>query len=309
MSRASNMLKPTATWTWLGWVAFFFASIFVIHGMALLLHEVGGHAVAMKIVGCGVEGFSLTYFGSGFVRPTPCPPPWLVRNTAIISLAGILVTLSAGAVATAFQRRAGLAPLARLLLALLATHLLLGDLWYATAGGYHEVKDPQLTAVLLEMRGLHVLAWLPPLVLYAATALYGARAIVAAFRDHFGSRSRLHALKHILATLGVAELLFFAVFRIEAALRTDGVPSITVALEERAAANKNTPWLQVHRFPLRYVLLAIAVAAFVHALARPVVCGDRGQETAPPPVPPRYAAGVAVAALMCAATITLLVRV
>jgi hypothetical protein len=297
------------TWTWLGWVVFFFAWGFVIHGVGLVLHEVGGHALAMRIVGCGVDGFNLTYFGSGFVRPTPCPPPWLWRTFAITSSAGLLVTISAGAIAMAFQRRAGLTPLVRLLLALLATHFLLDQLWYATAGGYHEVKDPAATAIMLDACGLHVLAWLPPLVLYAAAALYGARALVGAFRVYFGSRTRLHTLKQIMATLGVAEILYFAVYRIEAAIHTDAVPSITVAAEERAATLQETPWSRVHRFPIRYVLIAIVVAAFVAALARPVVPGDGGQDAAPPPVPRRYAVGVAGAALLCAVTITLLVRV
>jgi hypothetical protein len=92
-------------------------------------------------------------------------------------------------------------------------------------------------------------------------------------------------------------------------MRSDGVPSITVAFEERAAANKNTRWLQIHRFPIRYVLLAIAVAAFVHALARPVASGEGGEEEAARPVPRRYAVGVAVAGVVCAGVITLLDRV
>jgi hypothetical protein len=209
----------------------------------------------------------------------------------------------------AFQRRAGLTPLMRLLLALLATHFLISELWYATTGGYHEVKDPAAIAVFLEMHGLHVLAWLPPLVLYTAAALYGARAIVGAFRVYFAARTRLHTLKQITATLGVAELLYFAVFRIEAAIRTDMGPSIAVAAEQRAATLQEMPWFPVHRFPIRYVLVVIAVAAFVAALTRPVVPGDGGQDASPPRVPRRYAAGVAGAALLCAVTITVLVRV
>jgi hypothetical protein len=294
------------TRTWLGWVAFFFAASFVIHAMVLLVHEIGGHALAMKIVACGVEGVDLTYFAGGLVRPTPCPPPWLWRTFAITSSAGILVTLCTGAVAAAFQRRAGLSPLLRVLLALLATYCLLGQLWYATAGGYHAVMDPAPIALMLDLRGLHLLAWLPPLGLYAVAVPYCARALVDALRDHFGSRSRLQALKHILVTLGVAELLFVAALRVEAALRTDAFHSITVAAEQRAATTNETPWARIHSFPIRYVLLAIAVAAFAHALARPLVPGEGGPEETPQPVPPRYAVGVAVAALVCAGAITLL---
>ena len=296
-------------WSWLGTIVFFFAWLFVVHGVALVLHEVGGHGLAMTIFGCGFQGFNLTYFAGGLTQPTPCPPPYWWRNLAIINYAGLAVTIPAGAVAMAFQRRAGLTPLARLLLALLATHFLLGQLAYATSGGYYEVRDPAFVATMLEHYGLHVLAWLPPLVLYAAAALYGARAIVGAFREHFGSRTRLHTLKQMAATLGAAELISFVANRIESAIRPDTLPGIEVAAEQRTASLQAAPWFPVHQFPIRRVLIAIAVAAFVLALARPVVRGDGGQDAAPPVIPRRYAVGVAGAALVCAVTITLLVRV
>jgi hypothetical protein len=282
---------------------FFFAWLFVIHSVATVLHEVGGHGLAATIVGCGVDGFNLTYFGRGLVRFTQCTQGTWTRRV-IIDWAGLAVTFSVGVVAMAFQRRAGLTPLSRLLLALSATQFLLADLAYATSGGFYEFYDPALTAVILESHGLHVLAWLPPLVLYAAVAPYGARAIVDAFREHFGPRTRLQRLKESTATLGAAWLLYFAAFRIEEAIRTDMPPSVAVAAEQRAALVRTVP-----RFPIRYVLIAIVVAAFIVALARPVVPGDGGQDAAPRPVPRRYAVGVAGAALVCAVTITLLVRV
>jgi hypothetical protein len=270
--------------------------------------DVGGHGVAMTIVACGFDGFNLTYFGSGFVRPTPCGPgTW--TSHVIIQLAGLAVTIPVGAVAMVLQRRAGLTPLTRLLVALLATGLLLRQLWYATSGGYYEIYDPQLAAGTLEYYGLHVLAWLPTLVLFAAAVLYGARAIVQAFREHFGSRSRLQGLKQSVATLGAAWLLYAVALRIEAAIRTDMIPSAEVAVEQRAAANPGAPWLPNHRFPIGRVLLAIAVAAFVLALARPVRRREGAEDAAPGRIPRRYAVGVAVAAFVCAVTITLLVRV
>ena len=298
-------------WTWLGTIVFFFACGFVMHGVGLLLHEVGGHAVAMTIVGCGVEGFDLTYFGGGSVRPIPCPPPWLLRNLAIIGYAGLAVTISVGAVAMAFQRRAGITPLTRLLLALLATHFLLGQLGYATSGGYYGVSDPGPAAAWLEIHGLHLFAWLPPLVLYAAAALYGARAIVDASREHFGARTRLHGLKQIATTLGAAELLYLVAYRIESAIRGDTLPSVEVAAEQRTAELMAHPseWVAVHQFPIRRVLPVIAVAAFVAALARPVRRREGAEDGAPGMIAQRYVVGVAAAALVCAITITVLVRV
>jgi hypothetical protein len=296
------MPRPTVKRSWLGWVVFFFAWGFVIHGVGLVLHEIGGHGLAMKIVACGIARINLTYFGHGFVPPAPCAS-WTWTKRVIIDWAGLAITIGAGVVAMAFQRRPGLTPLTRLLLALLATGFLLEQLAYATSGGFYEIYDPAFTAVILESHRLHVLAWLPPLVLYAAAALYGARMIVEAFREHFGSRTLLHTLKQSTAMLG-AGLLYFVAFRIEAAIRTDMIPDVAVAAEKRDALIHEVP-----RFPIRYVLIAIAVAAFALAFARPVVPGDGGQGAAPSPVPRRYAAGVAVAALLCAVTITLLMRV
>jgi len=173
------------------------------------------------------------------------------------------------------------------------------------------VMDPTVVAWRLDAIGLHVLAWLPPLVLYAAAALYGARRIVDAFREHFGSRTRLDMLKHSVATLGAAELLFFVAQRIEwAASRTDlrAATSMVAAVERRAAAVQETSWQHIHRFPMGRVLIAITVAAFVLALARPVVPGDGAEDAAPGTIPRRYAAGVAVAALVCFVAITVLGR-
>ena len=297
-------------WTWLGAIVFFFAWLFVVHGVAIVLHEVGGHGLAMTIVGCGFDGPNLTYFGGGSARPIPCPPPWLLRNLAIIGYAGLAVTISAGAVAMAFQRHAGLTPLTRLLVALLATHFLLSELAYATSGGYYGVRDPGPAAAWLEIHGLHLFAWLPPLVLYATAAPYGACAIVDAFREHFGSRTRLHTLKQMAATLGAAELLYLVAYRIEAAIRPDTLPGIEVAAEQRNAQVKAAPsWVAIHEFPIRRVLIPIAVAAFVAALARPVRRLEGAEDAAPGRIPRRQAVGVAMAALGCAIMITVLGRV
>jgi hypothetical protein len=86
---------------------------------------------------------------------------------------------------------------------------------------------------------------------------------------------------------------------------------ITAAAEQRALVIRGAPWTPwtFHGFPIRYVLVAITVVAFVLALARPVAPGDGGEDAALRPVPRRYAAGVALAALACAVTITVLVRV
>lgn len=296
--------------TWLGWVVFFFAWAFAVHGADLVLHEAGGHGVAATIAGCGVDRFDLTYFGNGQTSYKPCPE-WTWTRLATRGSAGLAVAISAGAVAMAFQRRARLSPLARLLVALLATWFLLGELAYATSGGFHELYDARWVAGALAFHGLRVLAWLPPLVLFAASAVSGARAIVTAFREHFRSRSRLHALKQMAATLGVAGLLHLSAryaeryITVHLARTTQAdIPQSVMARAEEIAAARSRP----SPFPMDRVLVAIGVAAFLFALARPVVRRDRAEDAAPSAVPRRHAIGVAVAALVCFIAITSLSR-
>jgi uncharacterized membrane protein len=314
--------------TWLGWVGFFFAWAFVIHGALIVLHEAGGHAVAARILGCGIDRIDLTYFGPAQTAHTLCVKVWTWTWTkrVIADLAGLVVTISAGAVVMAFQRRAGLAPLTRLLLALLATCFLLSQLSYATWGGFHDVADPALVARRLAKYGLHVLAWLPPLVLYAASAAFGGCAIVDAFREYFGSRSRVHALKQVTATLGAAGLLYFVAFHAESTTRiaadisqgfsdelaqsaaaqgaaAQGAAAQGAAAQgaaaQGAAAQSATP-----PFPIHGVIFVVAISAFIFALARPVIRRDGVQDSART-VPRRYAIGVAVAMLVCFGVITL----
>ena len=288
--------------TWLGAVVFFFAWGFALHAAGLVLHEVGGHGLAGEVLGCGIAGIDLTYFGHGVVHyATPCSR-WTWTTVAVADWAGLALTIGAGAVAMAVQRRAGLAPMTRLLLALLATGFLLGQLSYATTGGFSDLYDPARTARALGARGLHVLAWLPPLALFAAAAFVGARAIVGAFREHFGSRSRLHTLAQIAATLGAAGLLYLVAFRIEWAIRADiAMRGVAFEAERIAAARHQAP-----PFPIERVLLAIAIIAFAAALARPVRAQGGGAAGA---IPRRNGRIVAAAALACFVAITALVRV
>jgi hypothetical protein len=324
--------------TWLGWVGFFFAWAFVIHGATCLLHEVGGHALAAKILGCGIDGIDLTYFGPAQTAPTLCVKVWRWTWTKrmIFDLAGLVVTISAGAVMMAFQRRAGLAPLTRMLLALLAMWLLLGGLAYATWGGFHDVADPAYAARRLATHGLHVLAWLPPLVLYAASAAFGGCAFVDAFRAHFGSRSRIHTLKQVTATLGAAGVLYLVAWYVEsrigiaaaigqglsdefaqsaaaqgaaahsAAAQSAAAQSAAAqsAAAQSAAAQSAAAQSATPQFSMDYVIFVVAIAAFIFALARPVIRGDGMQDSARS-IPRRHAIGVAVATLVCFVVITL----
>lgn len=286
---------------WLGFVALFFAWGFVVHGSGLILHEVGGHGVAVTLLGCGMGGIDLTYFGHGVVHFAPCET-WTWARLAIVDWAGLVVTIAAGIVALVASRRAAFAPMTRFLLALLGTSFLLQQLAYATSGGFHDLYDPGRTARALGRHGLHALAWIPALVLFGVAAFVGARAIVDALREELASRSRLHALGQIAATVGVAGLLYFVAFRIEWQIRTDiWMRGVAVEARRLAVVNHEAP-----PFPIEDVIAAIAVVAFVVALARPVrVVGDG----VPIAIPRRVPQVVAAAAAICFLLITLLVRV
>jgi hypothetical protein len=291
--------RPVKGRTWLVAVLLFFAWGFVMHATGLLLHELGGHALAAVVFGCGISGYDLTFFGHGQVHYSPCER-WTNATILVADWAGLLVTIAAGIGAAIVLRRKGLAPLTRLLVALVAFFFLLGQLGYMTAGGFHDLYDPARTARLLAARGLHVLAWLPPLLAYAVASFLYARAAVDAFRDHFGSRTRLHALGQLLLTLGVAGLLYFVAFRIELVIRADlAMKGVAHEAERIASARHVAP-----PFPIQRVLTGVALATLIAALARPI----RGAEEpkAVRPLPPRLVKIVAIATAACFALLVVL---
>lgn len=285
--------------TWVRSVVLFFAWGFVVHGAGLLLHELGGHAALATMLGCGIDGVDLTYFGHGVVHYAPCTR-WTWARIVVVDWAGLVLTIAAGAVATAFAHKTTRAPMARLLLGVVGTAFLLGQLAYATSGGFHDLYDPGRTARALGARGLHALAWIPPFALFAASAFAGSRAVVDAFRDAFAPRSRLAGLGQLVATLGVAGLLYFVAFRIEWAWRADvAMRGVAYEAARVAAARHAAP-----PFPIERVLVAVAVAAFALALARPLRRAVSAEPAVPTPaVPTRILHVVLASALACAATI------
>jgi hypothetical protein len=288
--------------SWLGSVVFLFTWGFVLHGAGLVLHEVGGHGLVGVTLGCGLSGIDLTYFGHGVVHyVSPCSR-WTWTTLVVADWSGLALTIGAGAVAMVLALRRSAAPVTRLLLAILATGFLLGQLSYATTGGFNDLYDPARTARALGAHGLHVLAWLPPLALFAASAFFGARAITGPLREHFRPRSRLHALAQLGATLGVAGLFYLVAFRIEWAIRADiAMRGVAFEAERIAAAHHEAP-----PFPIERVLIAIAVVAFIAALARPLRA-DLGVGKVGG-IPRRHTGIVALAALATFVVITVLVR-
>jgi hypothetical protein len=279
-------------------VAVLFAWGFVMHGVGLLLHEMGGHALAATVLACGIDGYDLTLFGHGQVHYPPCSR-WSWERVLVVEWAGLLLTIAAGLAATVAHRRGGFPGPTRLLLALVGFFFLVGQLGYATTGGFYDLYDPGRTAQWLGARGLHVLAWLPPLFAYAASALVNARAIVLAFRDLTGARTRRQLTGWLTLTLGAAGTLYYAAFAIEARVRADIAMRGVATEARRIASNRGAP----DPFPMDLLLVLVAAAAFATALAR---TPDASRATEPPSR--RFALSLVAATVGCLGVLVGLIR-
>jgi len=72
--------------------------------LALVLHEVGGHAVPAKILGATALEVRLSPLGGGYVSPT-FPKPVGTAGTVVFDLGGIAINLLTGAAAWFCARR------------------------------------------------------------------------------------------------------------------------------------------------------------------------------------------------------------
>jgi hypothetical protein len=271
---------------WIGAVLLFFAWGFAMHASGLLLHEFGGHALTATIFGCGIDDYALTFFGHGQVTRASCED-WTFTRVIIVDWSGLVVTTSVGVGAIWLLRRRKFPPFWRVLISLVGFFFLLGQLGYATTGGFHDLYDPRRSAQWLGRHGLHVLAWFPTLIAYAVSGAVCARLAVDSFREHFGIKTRLQTIGYLLSTLGVAGILYFVAFRIEWQIRTDlemrgvEVKAIEIAREQHTAPP----------FPIDKVLLALAAGGLIWALARPIA-----KPTTPKEWPKRLPAIVALTA-------------
>jgi hypothetical protein len=109
--------------------------------LALVIHEVGGHAVPAKVLGAkGVE-VRLSPLGGGYVSPT-FPKPVSTAGTVLFDLGGIALNLITGAAAWFWARRLASRGLGYVALLFLGVGSVAGAIVYLACGLYYGSGDP-----------------------------------------------------------------------------------------------------------------------------------------------------------------------
>jgi hypothetical protein len=142
--------------------------------LALVLHEVGGHAVVAKILGSRHVEIRLSPLGGGFVAPEfPVRPSLL--GLAIFDLVGIALNLLSGAAAWFAARRMKGRGLSYAALLFLGVGSVAGGLIYLSCGLYYGSGDPVGLAPATEDISHLQWAWVLFLPPAAALGWFGAR--------------------------------------------------------------------------------------------------------------------------------------
>ena len=177
--------------------------------LALVLHEVGGHALPARMLGAGKVEVRLSPLGGGFVRPhfsiDRVPPP---AGWAIFSLGGIALNLLTGLGAWIWARRLRSRGLGYVALLFFSVGSVAGGLSYLACGFYYGSGDPVGFAPVTEdLRHVQWL-WILFVPLTAAVTWIGSRH----FMDYLSGRWMLDLPRRrvagFLASVGVAALAY-----------------------------------------------------------------------------------------------------
>jgi hypothetical protein len=217
---------PTTLWI----AGALFCTGFAAHGLGLLLHELGGHALVAVLLGARHLGHAVTYFGHGFVRYAP-PPSWGPLEAELVAWAGIAATAVAGGILFVAGRR--LVAGARFAVRFVGALFVAQPLFYVVVGMHHVRDDPAATALRLRALGIDPWSWGVPLAAYVAFVAFASRAVLRDWVAAFGpSRVRL------VTAFALASALYATGYRVEQQLRSDVPTSITqrVLVEARESA-------------------------------------------------------------------------
>jgi hypothetical protein len=111
--------------------------------LALVIHELGGHALPAKMLGARRVEVRLSALGGGYVSPTfPASRPPSAAGTVLFSLGGLALNLLSGLGAWIWARRLSSRGLAYVALLFMAVGSVAGGLSYLGCGFYYGSGDP-----------------------------------------------------------------------------------------------------------------------------------------------------------------------
>lgn len=203
--------------------------------LALVLHEVGGHAVPAKVLGAKKIEVRLSPLGGGYVSPT-FPRPVSTAGTVIFDLGGIALNLITGAAAWFGARRLASRGLGYVALLFLGVGSVGGAIVYLACGLYYGSGDPVGFAPKTEDIGHLQWAWVLFLPAAAAVGWFAPRHYLeSGWMSTETARRRLLAMG---ATVGGVALAYFGLW---IALRDPKIEGSTRAWSiEREIARETT---------------------------------------------------------------------
>jgi len=179
--------------------------------LALVLHEVGGHAVPAKALGATALEVRLSPLGGGCVSPT-FPRPVGPTGTVIFDLGGIAINLLTGAAAWICARRIASRGLDYVALLFLGVGSTAGAIVYLACGLYYGSGDPVGFAPRTEDISHLQWAWILFLPAAAAVGWFGPRHFLDFLAGHLQTDTARRRLLAVGATVGLAGLVYFGLW-------------------------------------------------------------------------------------------------
>jgi hypothetical protein len=173
--------------------------------LALVVHEVGGHAVPAKLLGSRRLEIRLSPLGGGFVSPDfPIRPSPL--GLGVFDLGGIALNLLTGAAAWLGARRLKRRGLSYVALLFLGVGSIAGALVYLCSGLYYGSGDPVGLSPATEDIGHLQRAWILFLPAAAAVAWFGVRHYLDFVTAHVRTDTAARRIGAFLVTAGLVAL-------------------------------------------------------------------------------------------------------
>ena len=204
--------------------------------LALVLHEVGGHAVPAKVLGAREIEIRLSPLGGGYVSPT-FPRPVGTAGKLVFDLGGITINLITGAAAWFFARRLASRGIGTAALLFLGVGSVAGAIVYLACGFYYGSGDPVGFAPDTEDISHLQWMWILFLPFAAAVGWFGPRHYLDFLAGHAGTETARRRLLATGATVGLAGLAYFGLWL---ALRNPQIEGSTRAWRIQQEITKET---------------------------------------------------------------------